>query len=188
MPAEFAEHAFVYSNGAMADLGTLGGLYSYALAINDGGVIAGTASTTLDPLGIGHTVSHAFLYINNMMIDLGAFSDDSYVGSSALDVNNLGQAVGWTNAGAGLHHGFLYQGGAMRDLNQLIDPLSGWTVTEAAAINDLQQIAGTACRNGQCHAVRLDLLPADVPEPGAWLLMAGGLGLLARSRRRSRRS
>lgn len=186
-PTEYPEHAFLYQNGAMQDLGTLGGIYSSARAINDSGLIVGMASTALDPDGIGHFIPHAFLYINGMMIDLGAF-DDTYIGSGALDVNNQGQVVGWTSVNDGFdRHAFLYQDGAMQDLNQLIDPLSGWVVTDAAGINDVEQIAGTACRDGQCYAVRLDLLPADVPEPGAWLLMATGLGMLA-VRRRSRRS
>jgi len=185
-PPEYPEHAFLYRDGAMQDLGTLGGLYSSAHAISDSGLIVGMASTTLDPGGIGHTIPHAFLYVGGMMIDLGAFDDD-YQGSAAADVNNLGQVVGWGSVD-NERHAFLYQGGAMLDLNQLIDPGSGWIVTDAAAINDLAQIAGTACRNGQCHAVRLDLLQADVPEPGAWLLMATGLAMLLALTRRSRRS
>ena len=185
-PPEFPEHAFWYSCGRMVDLGTLGGLYSAARSISDDGLIAGQASTTLDPENIGHTIPHAFLYIHGMMIDLGALLDPlSY--SDARDVNNLGQVVGaGVFAGSEGLHGFLYQGGSMHDINALIDPLSGWTVTEAAAINDLEQIAGTACRDGQCYAVRLDLF--QVPEPGAWLLMATGLGMLCSVRRRSRRS
>lgn len=185
-PPEFPEHAFLYRDGAMQDLGTLGGLYSSARAINDSGLIVGMASTTLDPDGIGHTIPHAFLYVDGMMIDLGA-SELDYSGSAAQDVNNLGQVVGWDTVG-NERHAFLYQGGARLDLNRLIDPGSGWTVTDAAAINDLAQIAGTACREGQCYAVRLDLLQAEVPEPGGWLLMATGLAMLLALTRRSRRS
>jgi len=189
-PPEHPEHAFLYSEGSMLDLGTLGGLYSAARSINEGGVIVGQASTTLDPDGIGHTIPHAFLYVGGMMIDLGALGDALSL-SDARDVNNLGQVVGsFGYAGSDGQRGFLYQGGSLADITSLLDPLSGWIVTEAAAINDLQQIAGTACRDGQCYAVRLDLDPLAVPEPGTWTLMASGLALLGftRTRRRNKRS
>lgn len=189
-PTEFPEQAFLYSNNTMVNLGTLGGLFSTARSINESGLIAGQASTDLDPDNIGHKLPHAFIYINGMMIDLGALTNvTSY--SDAQDVNNLGQVVGTSGfAGVDGLHAFLYQAGSMQDINQLIDPLSGWTVTDAAAINDVAQIAGTACRDGQCYAVRLDLLAADIPEPGAWLLTATGLALLGctTARRRSTRS
>jgi probable HAF family extracellular repeat protein len=182
---EFPEHGFVFSDALnmMIDLGTLGGLYSSAMSINDGGWIAGRASTTLDPGNVGHTIPHAFLYINGVMFDLGALGGPFEI-SEAHDVNNLGQVVGWAGAGGGEGaHGFLFQGGSMLDLNALIGDSAGWTITDAAAINDFQQIAGTACRDGQCYAVRLDL-----PEPGTWLLMALGLGLLGWSSALTRRS
>src|SRR5215469_3658614 len=38
------DHAFVWSNGTMTDLGTLGGLYSRGLAISDSGDVVGTSS------------------------------------------------------------------------------------------------------------------------------------------------
>lgn len=189
-PPEHPEHAFLYSEGSMLDLGTLGGLYSAARSINEGGIIVGQASTTLDPDGIGHTIPHAFLYVGGMMIDLGALGDALTL-SDARDVNNLGQVVGsFGYGGSGSQRAFLYQGGSLADITSLLDPLAGWIVTEAAAINDLQQIAGTACRGDQCYAVRLDLAPVDVPEPGMWMLMATGLAMLGYMRpgRRTRRA
>src|ERR1700730_8555199 len=59
------EHAFLYSNGSMIDLGTLGGTYSEGHAVNDSGQVTGEATTT------GNTARHAFLYSGGSMIDVG---------------------------------------------------------------------------------------------------------------------
>src|SRR5438132_9577144 len=48
-------HAFLYSNGTMTDLGNLGGGYADALSINDSAQITGFASTSSG-------YNHAFLY------------------------------------------------------------------------------------------------------------------------------
>ena len=63
-----------YKNGVMSDLGTLGGAFSYARAINDRGEIVGYA----DP---GNGSAHAFLYRNGAMTDLGTFG---FTGSVAV--------------------------------------------------------------------------------------------------------
>ncbi len=80
--------------------------------------------------------------------------------------------------------GFLFEHGAMLDLNALIDPGSGWTIGQAAGINDAQQIAVRGCLSGQCYAVRLDLIAA-VPEAGSWSMPVAGLGLICWRLRRT---
>lgn len=69
----------------------------------------------------------------------------------------------------------------MADLNSLIDPLSGWTITEAFDINDLGQIVAYGCTTSACSP----LLLTPIPEPGPYLMMLAGLGLfIANARRR----
>ena len=53
--------AFLYSNGTMQDLGTLGGTESFAYGINDSGQVVGWSYTT------GDSYSHAFLYSSGTM-------------------------------------------------------------------------------------------------------------------------
>ena len=99
--------AFLYSNGTMAYLGTLGGSWSYATGINDSGQVVGWADTS--------STQHAFLYSNGTMTDLGAFpGGNSWSGASAI--NASGQVVGYSTVSSGYEYAFLYSNGTMTDL------------------------------------------------------------------------
>ena len=77
-------HAFLWDNGIMTDLGTLGGNYSQGLGINDRGQVVG-GSVTAGGQG------HAFLWEKGVMTDLGTVGQRS---SGALDINARSQIVG----------------------------------------------------------------------------------------------
>jgi probable HAF family extracellular repeat protein len=179
--------AFVYANGAMNILGTLGGNYAEGYAINNAGMVAGYSFLA------GDMISHAFLYAGGITVDLGSLGgNDSY----ATGINEAGSVVGASNlgGGAGGYHAFLYSGGVLKDLNDLIDPALGLTLNYASDINDKGQIAAVGCYvNRQCASLLLSLAdtgggdpgPNPVPEPEA--LSAGIAGLLlARMLRRRR--
>jgi probable HAF family extracellular repeat protein len=177
----YPEDPFIFQDGVMTGLGNLGGPWSRALSVNDLGQVVGYLGVYSLPGNPDEIYPRtAFLYAGGSMHVIGDLFADSV--SSAHDINNLGQVVGSAFGPGGISHVFLYEDGAMLDLNMLIDPASGWTITDASAINDVQQIAATACRAGVCQAVRLDLVSA-VPEPSMFALLAGGLALgLARGR------
>jgi probable HAF family extracellular repeat protein len=163
---------FLYRDGAMTDLGPFNGPWSEALAINDRDQVVGYAGYgsrggELYPRG-------AFLWDAGTLLDLGALLRADY--SYANGINNLSQVVGWYGDYQSTR-AFLYENGTPLDLNALIDPAPGWVISDATAINDLQQIVGTACRDGACHAVRLDLVAA-VPEPATWGMLLAGTTLL----------
>lgn len=92
--------------------------------------------------------------------------------SGAIGINNNGVIVGASWLGNEMR-GFVYVGGQMRDLNQLLD-LSGegWIIESANAINDDGWIVGTGFYNGGKERAFL-LIP--VPEPSSFLL--GVLGV-----------
>ena len=129
------QHAFEYSGGTMSDLGTLGGSanYSGANGINASGQIAGRTTTPG-----GNT--HAFLYNAGVMADLGTPSGGSY--SFAYGVNASGQVVGYSETSSHVQTAFVYSGGTISDLNSLIPSGSGWTLTQANAINRYGDIVG----------------------------------------------
>jgi probable HAF family extracellular repeat protein len=155
----------------MVGLGTLGGAYSYGMAINNAGAIAGSAQTS-------QGFMKAVIWNGGKVTDLGTLGGSQ---SYAYGVNGAGTVVGssWT-AGNLAMHGFIDAGGVMIDLNQLLPVNSGWTIDAAYGINDSGAIVGTGTLNGQSYAVELvpsSNLLVGTPEPATLLL--AGLGLLA---------
>ena len=168
-------HAFIYQLPTppyrryhqMVDLGVLGGLSSYGMAINNYNHVVGYSTIKTNDERI-----HAFWHDGRKMIDLGSLGGPGNRWGSdfsvALGVNNLDQVVGYTylpvfgempiQQVAFLWYQTKGGVGNMVNLNTLIDKTGkNYLVTSATAINDNGQIAGSAynLQTGDVRAVLL---------------------------------
>ncbi|MBN1787953.1 MAG: PEP-CTERM sorting domain-containing protein [Sedimentisphaerales bacterium] len=176
------DRAFIFHpTSSGVDLGTLGGTESIASSNNNNGQIVGGADNSsghrraciFDPNGGGAN------------INLGSIN--GYDHSIANSINEIGQIVGWVYNKTGgfppeeIAHACLFDetgGGANIDLNDLIEPSSGWILEYAYDINNDGWIVGYGTNpNGDEHGYLL-----VIPEPGTILLITFG-GMLIRKRR-----
>jgi probable HAF family extracellular repeat protein len=129
------QHAFLWREGTMIDLGTLGGPASMTVAINDADHVAGSSDTA-------DGKQHAFLWQDGVMSDLGTLGGDL---SSAVGINNHDQISGLSTTAPGQElgdagtHAFLWDKGVMTDLGTF-----GGEFSRANGLNNAGQVVGGA--------------------------------------------
>ncbi len=203
---ELDQHAFGLEDGKITDFGTLGGTYSGAWKISKNGQwIVGSSWT------VNSTIANAFLLSNNGMQNLGTPG----IQSDAYGVNNNGVVVGDANqlpfifdgsmqilsthqgqaysindnnevVGTIEGYAFRYHHGVLENLDDLIDPLSGFHLITARGINNAGQIVGSAQDAfGNSHAFLLTPIHNSVPEPATAtsLVLIAGMVLARRNRK-----
>jgi probable HAF family extracellular repeat protein len=164
-PYSFATHGFVYRNGILVDLGTLGGIDSYASAINSAGQIVGIADNTA---GEGE----AFIYSNGRMQSVGgpltssvvsyrikatttktttttfdpfAINDHGWIGVdfSTSTITTTTTSTETTTTGNDSTYAALYINGKLYNLGTL----AGFTGSRGASINNSGTVVGNLLGN-----------------------------------------
>lgn len=130
--------AGAFAKPVMKDLGTLGGIGSWATSINDNGQVIGQSYTK-------DNAEHGFIWENGKMADLGTLGGDK---TNVLAINAKGQVIGTSYLSDNkTQHGFIWQNGKMTDLGTL-----GGNNTIVVAINNNGQIVGNSLlANGTYH-------------------------------------
>ena len=122
-------HAMVWEGGFYpTDLGTMGGTYSSAKAINNSSTIVGESSSAA---GDRHAVMWVKVDGTWQIFDLGKVENSDF--TSATDIADDGTVVGYGSTPTGVRS-FIWRNGVMSDF--------GPEVSRAFGVNDLGQVVG----------------------------------------------
>jgi probable HAF family extracellular repeat protein len=179
LAGDLNEHAALWRDGVITDLGTVGGPNSSAPmpVKDDRGFVVGVAQiATVDPLS--ELWGTTFVCTpSDTVTNLGSLG--GVMSNAANGINNLGQVVGQSNLpGDAVTHAFLWQNGVMTDLGTL----PGDSISIAFDINKKGQIVGISCdlnfnyrpflwENG----VMTDLNTLIPPNSPLYLTFGGGI-------------
>jgi probable HAF family extracellular repeat protein len=123
---------FLWQNGRMIDLGTLGGTHGLPYWLNDEGQVVGNSDAAGDQL------IRAFLWQDGVMHDLGTLGGNE---AGAHWINDCGEVVGAAaTTGDVTLHAFLWRHGVMTDLGAP----AGYQISSAWGINAWTQVVGVA--------------------------------------------
>jgi probable HAF family extracellular repeat protein len=141
-------HALLWENGTVTDLGNLGGTGgiagNHACAINNRGEVVGHSELPND------TTFHGFLWTRKTgMRDLRTLPGDS--ASLALGLSDKGEVVGASLDANFSPRAFVWENGVMTDLNALIPASSGLYLLLADSINSNGEIVGLGATNSGLH-------------------------------------
>jgi probable HAF family extracellular repeat protein len=137
-----ARHAVIWENSGVTEIVNPNGarFWNTPMMINQRGDVVGFAGVPGDPDG---NLTPPFLWTRK---DGWTFLPllKGEIAGIATSINNRRQVVGYSNDADGNFHGWIWQNGKARNLNDLVEPGSDLTgpIVQAFDINDLGQITG----------------------------------------------
>ena len=136
-PAEFGvRHGFLYSDGVMTDIDTIGSVDSTARSINESGQITGDFENE-------NGLMTAFLYEAGTMKDLGTLRTDGSFSSAGRVISQDGVVFGYTaGQGPGMYNHFAKYDDGWTDLDA-----GELRSSDSRGVNDLGVIVGS-CQLG----------------------------------------
>jgi probable HAF family extracellular repeat protein len=123
---------FLWENGKMTDLGTLGGTLGFPYYMNNRGQVIGTSNLA------GDVNYHPFFWDQGVLTDIGTFGGSN---GEADWISDSGVVVGKADfAGDFIHHAFVWKNGVMTDLGVV----PGDSCTNGISVNSRGQAVGTS--------------------------------------------
>src|SRR5215218_9140444 len=151
--------AFLWENGQMTDLGTLGGTTSAARGIDDSGRVVGFSR-----ISSTNNQMRAFLAEKGQMTNLGTLT--GFSSSEAWHINDSGVAVGRSYNSGSQGRAVLWENGQIKDLGVFLKT----PYSEAWGINNRGQVVGeSGSVDQQAQAFLYDNDTGEVTDLGALL-------------------
>ncbi len=153
----FVRHPVKFENGGVQNLGSLGGTFGHAWAINDNSEISGDSYLS------GNSVTRAFKWANGVMMDVGTLQN-SY--SIALDINIFGQMCGVSARTLPRAVRWVGANNIIQDINSFL-PGGSPTMDSAEGVNGVGQVV-VEDTSADSHLLTppVKQLPLYGPDPG----------------------
>ena len=154
--------AYWTENGVITELPVEGSSFSEAYGINNSQWVVGTYLPVSPSKRVSEPVSTAHVRKSSSYFSIDKLQQSKTADSPGASPTGLSHETHGSNNDL---RAFLWQGGTLVDLNDIIDPNSGWVLLEARGINNAAQVTGIGLLDGEQTAFLLS--PTNNKAPTA---------------------